>query len=527
MEESFLHRSRDLGTLLRIRAEQDGERTIAFCKDDSLTLRDLNEGSDCVASYLVSMGLRKGERVGIISHSCLDYLVAEFGIWKCGLICVPLNCNLKAQELGFLRSNSGLALSFVHRDYLEEYLKSNEAKPTPYFVFGSDEEENSFSKLTKTSSRSEIRVGDGDTACIMYTSGTTGSPKGVIYEHYGLYPFHNETYVQQMMEIIGLSENDTTYLPFPLYHILGQVHLIGALRNGGRIALAERFSASRFWDEVRKYNATVLVHQGASIPLLLKQPSSSKDREHRARISVGAGVPNIKAWKEFEERFAVKIYEHYAQTEGSFFGAGTIPTNRLGSIGREFPSAEVRLINDRGEDVPDGSPGQLISRLKTENARKKPQELYFGEPERGASRFTDDGWFKSGDILERDSDGYYHYVGKVETYIRYRGENISPLQIESVLALNSQIDESIAVAVPNREFGGDDIKIVLVPKNGLKIDPEVVYRWCEERLSKFMLPRFIEIVPELKKSEQTKKVLRNEYTTNTLGVWDRLSKDAS
>ena len=185
----------------------------------------------------------------------------------------------------------------------------------------------------------------------------------------------------------------------------------------------------------------------------------------------------------------------------------------------------MRLINENEEDVPEGSPGQLISKIKTEHARKKPQEIYFHEPERGASRFTRDGWFKSGDILQRDSEGFFHYVGKLETYIRYRGENISPFQIESVLALHDKIDECIAVAVPNRELGGDDIKIVLVPKVGLRLDPILVYRWCEQQLSKFMLPRYIEIVTELKKSEQTKKVLRGEYTRNPPDVWDRLNKE--
>lgn len=519
---------RDLGGFLRFRARQNGPRIFALCKEGSITLKDLDERSERVANHLISMGVRKGDRVAIISHSCPDYLLAEFGIWKSGGVCVPINCYLKAREFEYLKDNSGFSLAFVHKEYLQEFLMSNEKRSIPYFVFHSEDDGVSFSQVMKAhSNRSQVRVDPEDTACIMYTSGTTGTPKGVVYEHYGLLPFNNETYVQQMMDVIGLSSDDATYLPFPLYHILGQVHLVGALRNGGKIALAERFSASQFWDEVRRYDATVLVHQGASIPLLLKQPPSPKDKIHNARLSVGAGVPSVNVWKEFEERFGVKVFEHYAQTEGSFFGAGTMPTNRAGTIGLPYSSSEVRIVDENDHDVPEGTPGQLVSRLKKQYEKKTPEKLYYGDRQKGSSRFTREGWFRSGDAVLREEDGYLHYVGKVETFIRYRGENISPLQIESVLVANQMIEECIAVGVPNKELGGDDIKLVVVPKKGSKVDPWQLSSWCQERLPKFMMPRFIEIVPELKKSEQTKKILRHEYVNNTPCAWDRFADKKS
>ena len=205
--------------------------------------------------------------------------------------------------------------------------------------------------------------------------------------------------------------------------------MIGDLRNGGKIAITDRFSVSQFWNDVRRYDATVLVHQGASIPLLLKQPVSENDKAHNARLSVGAGVPSEEAWLNFEARFGVKIYEHYAQTEGTFFGAGTMPTNRAGTIGLKYPSARVRILDDNGVETEPGKPGRLVSRLKSEFAKKQPEDLYYNDVPKSLARFTEDGWFKSGDIVRVDEEGYFHYVGKVETFIRYRGENISPLQI--------------------------------------------------------------------------------------------------
>ncbi len=523
-----------LAELLNHRARQDPAHTFAYYKDQSITLEELEEKSTSVASSLISQGLGEGQKVAIISHSSIDYLIYEFGILKSGAVCVPVNCLLKQHELSYLIENADVVLAILHASYLQEFLQSQESarNKIPYYVIeGEDVVEKSHSAanlLQPTASSSPAPDLDLEDPClILYTSGTTGAPKGVVYENYAMVPHHGETYVQQMMDVIELGPEDTTYLPFALYHVLGQVHVVGALRNGGRIALAERFSASQFWNDVKRYNATVLVHQGASIPLLLKQPANPDlDRRHSVRLTVGAGVPNEETWKAFEERFGVKVYEHYAQTEGAFFGAGTMPTNRVGTIGLPYPSAEVRLVDSSDEDLTNkGEAGQLVSRLKPGYAKKTPEKLYYKDVEgKGVSRFTRDGWFRSGDVVRIDREGYLHYVGKVETFIRYRGENISPLQIESVLAKHPSIEECIAIGVPNPEFGGDDIKVVIAPRRGSTLTPQELISWCEEALPRFMLPRYVEFVQELKKTEQTKKIMRSDYRENSSETWDRLQR---
>ena len=514
----------NVGKFLAQRAKEDPSQVFAYYKDEKITLQELDSKSNSIANSLLSLGVDRGDKVAIISHTNIEYLIAEFGIFKTGAICVPMNSMLKAHEFSYLLDNADVDFAFVHSSYETEFLNAQSDRKVPHSSIDRAEEERSFVELLEGSQDPpEVIYGPDDVACIMYTSGTTGSPKGVIYEHYGLLPENNETYVQQMMDVIGLGPEDTTYLPFALYHILGQVHIVGALRNGGKIAFTEKFSVSRFWEEVRKYNATVLVHQGASIPLLLKQPASDTDRRHNARVSVGAGVPSEEAWRQFESRFGVKVYEHYAQTEGSFFGAGTMPTNKPGTIGLPYPSAEVRIIDQDDADVETGKAGQLASRLKPQYARKTPKELYYKDPSRGISRFTADGWFRSGDIVRKDSEGYFQYVGKVETFIRYRGENISPLQIETVISRHEAVDECIAIGVQNIEFGGEDIKIVVAKKINRPLSAEQLIAWCEDKFPKYMIPRYVEFVPELKKTEQTKKIIRSEYRENTPMTWDRLS----
>jgi carnitine-CoA ligase len=518
------------GSLLRIRAKGTESQSFAFYKNEAIGLVELESKSNRLSNSLAKMGIKKGDNVAIISHSNLEYLVCEFGIWKAGAICVPINCLLRAHELSYLLSQSQTKLVFVHNNYEKEFLTSQvgSLKRIPHYLLdkGGNKAENSIHSLIAEGYDSIPTEEPGyyDPSCIIYTSGTTGAPKGVVYENYGILPLRQETYVQQMMDAIVLGPKDTTYLPFALYHILGQVHVIGALRNGGKIALADKFSTSQYWNDVKRYGATVLVHQGASIPLLLRQPPSDSDKAHNARVSVGAGVPSEEVWRSFEARFGVKIYEHYAQTEGAFFGAGTVPTNRAGTIGLQYKTARIRILDDFGIETELGRPGQLVSCLKSEFARKRPEDLYYNDVPKSLARFTEDGWFKSGDIVRVDEDGYFHYVGKVETFIRYRGENISPLQIEAVLSTHPLVDECIAVGVPNQELGGDDIKIVVSKKPGPELSPDDLITWCGSELPKFMIPRYIQFVDELKKTEQTKKIMRSEYIVQADGIWDRLNQ---
>ena len=305
--------SHSLGSLLMQRTKESGSNVFAYFKDQAVTLRQLNENSNRIANSLIRTGIKKTEKVAIISHSNLEYLSCEFGVTKAGAVCVPINCQLKSHELSYLLSNADVRLAIVHQNYLDEFLLAQDTglEKTPYYLIDPDEKNKSIGidALLESGESSDptVDVDYADPCCIMYTSGTTGAPKGVVYEHYAILPLHEETYVQQMMDAIGLDSNDTTYLPFALYHILGQVHVVGALRNGGKIALAEKFSVTNFWNDVRKYGATVLVHQGASIPLLLKQIESKDDTQHKARLTVGAGVPSVEIWRRFEQRFRVKI----------------------------------------------------------------------------------------------------------------------------------------------------------------------------------------------------------------------------
>jgi carnitine-CoA ligase len=520
-----------IGKLLEEKTELHGERTFIYYKDKTISYNELNTLSNKLAHGLLDCGIRKGDKVGILSHNNIDYVALEFAVFKIGAICVPINRHLIGDSLVYILNHADIKFLYVESNYIKNVKEVlNRIHAINYIVREADlnmlPDSISYEKLASYPSYNvNVMVSYDDPALLLYTSGTTGLPKGVIYEHYALIPLNNETYSQAQLEAAGYSYGDVIYLPFPLYHVLGQVQLIGGLRNDCQVVLAERFSATNFWNDVRKYNVTIIVHQGASIPILLKNPPSELDKKHKVRLSIGAGVPNEKVWREFEERFGVKIFEYYASTEGAFFGCGTLPSNKPGTIGKSYPFTQLRVVDDYGKDVGVNKPGELLSKLDSKYMRKKPEQLYYKEPWRALERFTNDGWFKSGDIVYVDEEGYYHYVGRKETFIRCRGENISPEEIENIINTYPSVDESVAVGIQNREMGDEDVKVVIKLKEHASFDYEEFIRWCEKKMPYFMVPRYIEVSEEpLKRSEDTSKLLRAFYRNEgvTERTWDRL-----
>ena len=195
-----------------------GEEPFAYCAYEAISAFDLNRRACSIANALITSGIKKGQSVAIICHNSLDYLPVEFGILKAGAVVVPINCLLKERELAYLLENSDAKFAFVHQNHLQEFRKAN--RNLPYCVIGSAGQ-NSLSELIRNSVEEDpgVQVGYKDSAFILYTSGTTGQPKGVVYEQYAILPPNKETYVQLMHESYGLSKSDTTYLPFALYHV--------------------------------------------------------------------------------------------------------------------------------------------------------------------------------------------------------------------------------------------------------------------------------------------------------------------
>lgn len=284
---------------------------------------------------------------------------------------------------------------------------------------------------------------------------------------------------------------DRIYLPTPMYHALGLSMVSLALRMGDELVIAPRFSASRYWEDIRAHHCTVAYHVGTMAQMLIRQPPSPLDTTNDVWLFVGGGMP-ADIWEAFAQRFGVEIVEMYAASDGvgTIGNFGDAPP---GSIGRPDPELEVRLVGDDGIDVPAGTPGELL--LRPRHALPGPLVEYHNDPVATASKARD-GWVHTGDLVRADQDGNLYFVDRKKDAIRRRGVNIAPAEIERILGRHVGVRECAALAVP-AELGEDDIKLLVV-SDGL--DERGVVELCREWLPAHMQPRYVELVDRLPKT---------------------------
>jgi len=497
--------------LLRRAAERKGNQDFLYFGGRALSYAALERRSNGIANALREMGIAKGDRVALLLPNCPEFLLAWFGILKRGAIAVPLNVRLRPLEhLQLLRHCGATALFlsshhaqvaelaqsscpslrlFIYADAkgpgptLEELVKEHEGVPPP------------------------VMPGPDDDACIIYTSGTTGKPKGVLLSH--------RTYVltgQAFPFWLGLNEGDRLYTCLPLYHINAQAYTVmGALAIGASVALSERFSVSRFWQELAAWGATQFNFIGAMLVLLAKRPPSEEERRHRVRIAYGVPAFDEGLRRELEARFGFRIVFGYGLTESTFgFIEPLDEPRRPLSIGkpRQHPEGrinEAKIVDEQGKELPPGHVGEIVLR------NPAVMKGYFKDPEL-TSEALRDGWLYTGDLGYRDEDGFFYFVDRKKDIIRRRGENISSQEVELVLAQHPKVLQCAVVPVPS-ELTDEEVKAYVVPLPGEELDPLELFRWCEQRLASFKVPRFIEIresLPMTPTGRVAKHLLRQE-----------------
>jgi carnitine-CoA ligase len=505
-----VQRSRNAGTLqfaaepnfaqlLERRAQEDPTLPFLSFEGRSLTLLELDGRANAVAGGLASLGLRPGDIVAIASPNTPAFLEAFFASQKLGLGVVPVNTGLVGDGLAHVLRNSGSRAAIVHRDLLPAIQAVRGHVPElVHTVVISEGDRTGVPLGTPVLEDWYDRFGgagspgltpDPDAvSLLMYTSGTTGAPKGVVYRYRD-----SNTKRLRLLAHLLYEPDDVLFACLPLFHanalLLGAVQ---ALNVGGRFALARRFSASRFWEQVTESGATTFNALGAMIPILLKQPPGPYDRAHRVRLVVSAACP-AHAWQAFEQRFGTRIVEAYGAVDGGGFITMNLGNAPVGSIGRPIGRAKYRLVNARGEEVSNGEQGELHVWTG-----KGGGVEYYRNPE-ATHHKTRGGWVHTGDLMYRDAAGYLYFAGRNTDSMRRRGENVSAFEVETVLDRHSDVLESAVFGVPS-DLGEDDIMAVVVPVEGHTVDPASLHTWLGGRLAKHALPRYIDVVPELPKT---------------------------
>jgi crotonobetaine/carnitine-CoA ligase len=478
------------------RAAREPGRPFMLFGDRQWTWRSFDDAVRRIAAALVARGIAKGDRVAVMARNCDGHVLLLFAIARIGAIMVPVNPEYGVEEARYVLHHAGVSAVFASGDTLETARKACEGLVTaPWFALADGEQPDAPSLLSLIDTAPSVAlpqdVSADDTCLIVYTSGTTGFPKGAMHSQRN-FVTGGEAFVQR----VYLQDGDRVMIVLPLFHINALFYsLAGTLAAGCSMVVVPRFSASTFWQTVVDSGATEVNIIEAVGTILKARPRSEFRPEHRLRAVYGV---RESVADTFRDDFHVPhLIGGYGMTEIPGVTCNPVegPQKKgsMGPIGRHpdaaRPWAQCRVVDEDGRDVPDGTVGELV--VKTPIV----MQGYYRDPEQTKGAFRD-GWFLTGDLVTRDADGYYFFVSRKKDIIRRRGENIAGAEIDRVVGSHPAVLEAAAVPVPS-ELGEDDILVAVVTKHGAELQAADVARWCADRLAPMKVPRYVLLVDEL------------------------------
>lgn len=478
---------------------------------------------DRVANGFLNMGVEKGDRVAFVLPNCGEFLFAVFAATKIGAVFVPLNPQYTAEEVEYVLQHSEASLCLTSPELLPliDAVRANCPDLKQVVITGSGVARTAVSwdsfVCGGASTIPSVSVDPEDLASITYTSGTTDRPKGVMLSQYA-YAFAPRTRAKGL----GWNENDRVLCVLPLFHVNALCHTcLAMLSVGGSIVLADRFSASRFWEDVREHGITTSSLMRTIPQILLSLPERSDDRDNPLRLIVTLLSPEMHL--RFEERFGCKGVPSYSLTEDilSAIGPLEMPKEKLGSCG--VPLApdvhQIEIHDESGKALPRGQAGEIVKKSPT------VMKGYYKNPE-ATGKALKNGWLYTGDLGYLDEDGYLYFIDRLKDMVRRGDENISSEEVERVLNSHPAIAESAVIAVPD-PIRGEEVKAYIVlkaPATPASVPAQAIWDFCKPHLAAFKVPRYLEYRDELPKtpsSKVQKNILRDESKNDAAKVFDR------
>lgn len=472
------------------------------------------------AAALAQSGVARGDRVALMCGNRIEFLEAFLGAGWLGAVAVPVNTASMGPQIEYFLANSEAKLLVIEADWLERLQTADLGRTALREIWVIGDVQAAWQppagiRLVPYPLGGEAiapaAVQPGDPLAILYTSGTTGPAKGVICPHAQYFWWGVNS-----AEVLGVGADDVLCTTLPLFHINALNTFAQAALTGAEVVFESRFSASGFWPSMRASGATVVYLLGAMVPILLAQPEGPGEREHRVRTGLGPGVPAAAA-QAFLARTGVRLLEGYGSTETNFAIATAPDSPRGGVMGWLRPGFQARVADEDDAELPAGEAGELLLRADEPHAFASG---YFNMPQKTVEAWRNL-WFHTGDRVLRDADGAFRFVDRIKDAIRRRGENISSFEVEQVL-LSHPCVAACAVYPVHSELAEDEVMTALVARPGSRIDPDELMRFCEARLPYFAVPRYIDLLDDLPRTENGKV---QKYKLRERGVsaatWDR------
>lgn len=498
------HESATIGDVLREAAATFGDRPLLVAPSNAarpydpegraITYAQAAQGVQGLMNCYRAAGYGRGHRIALLLENRLEHMLHKLAMNALGICCVPVNPDYRPRELAYLIDHAHVDLAVVlpsrQADWQAGSREATWQPPTVLFEQGDI-------ALPQAVTPATDWTPEADTpASILYTSGTTGQPKGCVLSH--RYELAAGAYYATRGGLVDFRpEGERIYNPLPLFHVNASIlSFYAALLTGSCHIQTDRFQPTRWWQEVRDTRATVVHYLGVIVQMLCVQPPSARDKDHCVRFGMGAGVePQLHA--AFEERFGFPLLELWGMTENVRILVDSQPPRQVGTraFGRATPGIEVRITDDAGTDVPDGTPGEMLIRHSVTTPRKDFFSGYLDD-EAATEAAWHGGWFHTGDVVTRDATGMLHFVERRKNIIRRSGENIAAAEVEAWLLTHPDVELAAVMAVP------DDIReeevlacIVLKPHVRTGQDAQALLRslfsHCEAGLAYFKTPGWV------------------------------------
>ncbi len=480
-------------------AKEHGERPAVRLDDLVLTYDELLDGARRVTALLKANGVGPGDRVGLVLPNVPPFPVLFFGALAAGAVVVPMNPLLKAREVQYYLEDSGASLVFAWEAMADEAGKAAKEVGIDCIPVEADGFLELLAEHEPIDDVAERE--DDDTVVLLYTSGTTGQPKGAELTHANL-----STNAKVSAEtLVELSPEDVVMGCLPLFHCFGLTcGLNASVSVGACLTLIPRFDAEKALEVIGRDKVTVF----EGVPTMYAGMLNAPDAESydvsslRTCISGGSAMP-VEVMKSFEEKFGCIVLEGYGLSETSPVASFNRPDleRKPGSIGVPVRGVEMKLVDDDGKDVEQGDVGEIA--IKGENVMKG----YWGK-EDATKESIPDGWFRSGDMAKQDEDGYFFIVDRKKDLIIRGGYNVYPREVEEALYEHEAVAEVAVIGVPHDDLG-EEVGAAVALKKGQSVDEDELREFAKERLAAYKYPRHLWIVDELPKGP-TGKILRRE-----------------
>jgi long-chain acyl-CoA synthetase len=469
---------------------------------DTMTYAELHAASSRFATLLQRNGIGAGDRVGVMLPNIAAVPIAYYGIWQLGAIVVPMNPLLQGREVQFYLSNTAAKALLASPDFSQAATEGADAAGARLWVLDDAE----LARLTEDLPPfgEPVPRAPADTAVVLHTSGTTGTPKGAELTHESL-GSNAEVVIRTLLH---LTEDDVVLACLPLFHVFGMTCAMNAaIGAGATLSLMARFGAGKAVERIRRDGVTVLEAVPTMYSALLAVADTSPAAATatlRTCVSGGAALP-VRVLDDFEKAFGAMILEGYGLSETSPAVSFNHPgaERKPGSIGTPVEGVQMRLVDENGAEVAQGMPGEIL--VKGPNVMKG----YWNLPDATAAAIVD-GWFSTGDIARIDEDGYYYVVDRKKDLIIRGGYNVYPREVEEVLHEHSAVAQVVVIGIPHDTLG-EEIGAAVVLKSDATVDPEELRAFAKQRVAAYKYPRRLWLVDSLP-TGPTGKLLRREVT---------------